>query len=295
MTDNTEQGAALVATHLNDGNGRFKLTTLGKLGAQLPIGIEVSEKLLKDFHHGPWRFKEEKALGAWRDQNKGGTLGGFVTHMMASLMTGIGPHTFGDDMTMVNRELLVNQLWLSDVMYMYVYLRKAALGKHMESVLPCPHCKMKNKRVLDLDGLDVATIDDPSKCYQVVELEDGVVIFNELRTSVTVRPPTWLIMMNPAMFTDNPALRTQLMIENCVCGAEGIESHNPIAILEPDLEEMSKRDVERLTGAIESTPGPRMVIELEDCSRCHQDSLQMVDWAYDSFFTNASQSPSGKT
>lgn len=307
MTDTTDTGASAPPAdwpnpitsepkpaHLSDGNGRFGLTTLGDLGPMLPMGVEVNGKFVKEIDTKPWRFKEEKEMGAYREANKGLTLGGFVTYLIGTMMTRIGPHVFTDATTGPERTMAVNQLYLGDVLYSYMYLRKTSLGKDVDSVLGCPICELKNQRVLDLDGLDVAIVDDPAKLIHEVELHDGVRIFGEIRKLLTLRPPTWMVMQNPIMFTDNMALRTAALINECIIGAEGLDDGNVIVITEPDMDEMSKRDFEMLSTAIETSPGPRMVVELQ-CSRCKRETLQLIDWAYDSFFSTASPSRRGKT
>lgn len=295
MTDTTDtQGADSAQSHLSNGNGKYQLTTLGKLGSQLPIGIDVNGNFSKEIESKPWRFKEEKALGAYREENKGVNLGGFVTHMMGMMMARIGPHIFTEATTEPERTMIVNQLYMADVLYMYAYLRKVCLGRDVDSSLSCPVCELKNDRVLDLDGLDVTTIDDPAALIQEVELFDGVKIFGEFRKHLQIRPPTWMVMQNQGMFSENIALRTELLINECIIGAEGIDAGNPIVIVEPDMDEMTKRDIELLSATITDTPGPRMAIELR-CSRCKRKTLQLIDWQYDSFFSSASPSQFGKT
>lgn len=294
MTDMTDTQGPVQS---NSNKDKYIKTKLGELGSRLPIGVEVNKKLIKDIASRPWRFKEEKELGAYRDENKGLTLGAFISHMMSMMMTKIGPHNFSEPITKATapeRSLIVNQLYLGDVLYMYGYLRKVCLGKDVHSVIPCPFCELKNERILNLDELDVFVVDDPSRLIQEVELYDGVKIFGELRKKLKVRPPTWMIMQNQDMFGDNLALRTGLLINECVVGAEGIEGNNPIVIIENDMDEMSKMDIELLSATIEDTPGPKMAVEL-DCARCRQQSLQIIDWRYDAFFSSVSQSRRGNS
>jgi hypothetical protein len=291
MTDKTDAQEPTEPTDKAEDNGApYRTTTLGELGARMPIGIEVGGKLEKAFGHRKWRFKEEKLLGEIKEENKGMTIGEFVTHVFGLMMTDVGPHNFNGKMSDIEKRLTVTQCYLGDVLYMYAWLRKGCMGKDVDSVLRCSLCSHENQRRLDLDDLDVRVLEDPAKIIQRVELEDGLAIFGELRTAVDVRPPRWHVMENPDMIgTENDAKRTEVLFKECICGAEGIDPGTPIAIADDDLDEMTKVDIERVTAAIEDTPGPQMVIELQ-CTRCRQTSAQVIDYRYDAFFSMSSPS-----
>jgi hypothetical protein len=179
-------------------------------------------------------------------------------------------------------------LYLGDVLYLYAFIRKMALGKLVPTVLVCPNCSMKNKRDLDLDGLDVRVMNDPKHLIQPVELQDGVKIFGELRKQLRVRPPRWQVMSNPDVAaSNNDAEKTVALIRECVCGAEGVKDGQPVVISDVDLDEMSKMDILLLERAIEATPGPQLIVELK-CTACRVQTTMMLDYRYENFFTIAS-------
>lgn len=269
----------------------YRLTTLGELGPLMPMGVVSGAAFVKDFAYRKWRMAEEKLLGQYREDNPGENMGHFIAHMLGVMMTKVGPHAWGATSSDAEKQLAATQYWMGDVLYMYAYLRKASLGHVIKDAeLECPHCRMKNLRALDLDDLDVRVVDDPAQLYQPVELEDGLVIFGELRKQLVIRPPRWQVMLNPELHeAANDAEKAVVLIKDCVCGAEGIPDGRPIAISDADLDELTKLDLERLTSAIEDTPGPQMIIELEKCTKCKRPSKQMIDYRYETFFTISSR------
>lgn len=283
MTDTTDGPKANPSPHSNG----MRFTTLGKLGPRMPIGIEVNGEYHKDFEWRPWRMKEERQLAEYRENNPGQTIGAMLAHMIGVMAVKLGPHRWGESITEAEKQLTITQMYLADVLYLYVYLRKAAMGSAVPAMLQCPNCQLKNKRDLDLDGLDVRVLDDPDSLVQAVELSEGIKIFGELRKRVQIRPPRWQIMMNPELMRkNNDALRTIELFKECVCGAEGIAPNQPIVLDENDIDELTKLDISKLENAIENVPGPQMIVQF-DCSRCQMEVTQMVDYRYESFFTTS--------
>jgi hypothetical protein len=296
MTDTTDNARPGEETDSQTKGNGIDSTTLGERGSVLPIGIETaSNEFLRDFEFRRWRMKEEKLLGQYKEDNPGQTIGEFISHLLGVMLTKLGPHQWNDSVTTAEKQLVISQLYLGDVLYLYSCLRKSALGKDLDAVLQCPNCTLRNERVMDVDDLDVLVLADPEKLIKTVVLEDGLRIFGEVRKTIHVRPPRWQVMSNPEIVQkENEALRTVALFKDCVCGAEGIPEGQPVALLDEDIDEMSKSDIVTLEEAIEDTPGPRMAIEF-DCTRCKVKTLQMIDYRYESFFTKSSPSLPGKS
>jgi hypothetical protein len=295
MTDTTDVKPDEESTTQAEESG-IKIVTLGERGPLLPIGIDSgSGEMLHDFEFRRWRMKEEKVLGKFRQDNPGQSIGDFISHLLGVMLTKLGPYSWNETTTDAEKLLAISQLYLGDVLFLYASLRKSALGKDIRAVLQCPNCTLRNERVMNIDDLDVRVLADPNKLIKSVELEDGIRIFGEVRKVVQVRPPRWIVMSNQEIVQQgNEALKTIALFKDCICGAEGINPDQPIAILDDDIDEMTKTDIVTLEEAIEDTAGPQMAIEFE-CSRCKASTLQMIDYRYESFFTKSSPSLPGKS
>lgn len=281
---------------LKDKEDSSVLTTLEDLGPNFPIGFVAGDELIKEFSAKPWRLKEERQIGKIRDQAKGLTVGEFVRHMMGVMLTKVGPHIDFQSLPDPEKSIILNQMYMPDLLYAYIWLRVNALGPDVPMSLTCPLCKTDFDFEADLKTLEVRVLLKSAKLKKEVKLEDGgFKIHGEMRGKVTVRPPLWSVMDDPQMAgSDNPADRDAAMIKGSVVGADGLDESQPIAILDDDLDEISKRDLLTLTGAIEDSPGPNMLLEA-NCPKCKRRFFQMIEWFYDSFFTLSSQSQNGRS
>ena len=270
------------------------ITTLEDLGPNLPIGFANGNEFLKEFEFKTWKFKEEKQIGKIRENAKGLTVGEFVRHLMSVMLIRIGPHLDFQSLSDPEKTVILSQMYMPDMLYSYIWLRVHSLGPELPMKLKCPTCKYEFDYEVDLKTLEVKVLLEPKKLKKEINLKDGFQIHKELRKKLTIRPPLWSIMDDPQIArSDNPGERDAAMIKGSVVGAEGLENGKPIAILDTDLDEMSKFDIVTTVAAIEDTPGPNMVLEA-DCPKCKTKFFQMIEWFYDSFFTISSQSQIGR-
>jgi hypothetical protein len=280
-------------TEMTEKTSFLRKTTLGELGPNLPIGMISNGQLKKNISCRRWRFAEEKKLSAYKKDNKGVLLGDYIAFMMGMLMTEIGDHKWIDEITPDNqmqRLLSVYGLYQPDVLYMFMYARKVALGNILEGAeFSCPYCQFENKRNLDLDDLDVLVIDKPEDLEIEIELKDGLVIHKELRKKISVTPPKWELMQHPAVYEEDEALLTAETFKRCIVKAEGCDPTKPIVLLDQDLDELSYYDLQLISRTInDNTPGPKMVIEIDKCKKCRKPFKSNVDFGANSFFSSAS-------
>lgn len=266
----------------------WRMTTLGELGPNMPMGIEAGGEFVKGFDSRPWKMREERALGKWLEENKAESVGNFIAHLLGTLMTQVGPFSWGPNTSDAEKTLAISQMYTGDVLYLYAYTRQLALGNLLPATLQCPLCETQNKRELDLDGLDVRVMTDPAKLIQPCELQDGLVINGELRKLLKIRPPLWQTAMSASNAEGSSFERSIALIKDCVCGAEGIEDGTPFVIMDSDIDELSKLDSLLIEEAIEGTAGPQFITELK-CSRCKRVTKQEIDYRYQSFFTVSSE------
>lgn len=263
----------------------MKQTTLADLGAQLPIGVPTADgKLNKSFSVKPFRLKEEKELAALKE--KGGmNLGKYVSHVLAVMLDQVGGQSF-KDLKMEQRLYQISKMYMCDVLYMYVYLRTDALGTSLKMKIPCGRCKAAFDFAADLNTLDVKTVDGLQELVTECELRHGFTYRGATRKKVQLRPVLWNVFESKSS-KDMGALRGAI-IQNAIVGIEGIAEAEMSVIPDATLDELTKRDVETITGLIDGkTPGPIMAVAAE-CPECDSKWMGSIDWGYDSFFSHSS-------
>lgn len=263
----------------------MKSTTLGELGALMPVGILGSDRALnKTFKLKPFRLKEEKELGALKE--KGGmNLGRYVSHVLAVMCEEVGGEKIGD-LKMEQRVLKFGGMWMCDVLYIYTFLRVDALGDALRTKIPCNRCKESFDFTADLMTLDVKTVDKPEELLHEVELKHGFPYQGSIRKKATLQPVRWAVFESRST-KDMGALQAAV-IQNSICALEGIEHEKFSPVPDKALDELTKRDVEMLSKAInENTPGPMMAITAE-CPSCNTKWTGAIDWGYDNFFSHSS-------
>jgi hypothetical protein len=279
---------------------RFTLTTLGELGTNLPVGIAAGDSAprVRPFRLRPFNMKLEKELAKVRErmkQNaKGNTGGSFVRTALAMMVQTIGPHNF-DAMKVPERELVINQLSMPDVIYMYFYARHNALDS--EPVLMnigCSSCKTQYRWFGDLASMDVKVLDDKAAITRTYELRDPLTIRGKTCKILTLGLIKWDSFCQPA-FANQDSLQSAAITAS-IHGIVGFDQAlGTFQLLDTDLDEMTKVDMNRLSANIEEyTPGPQMDITPQ-CPVCKHEQRMMLDWSWDNFFSRSAQRSNKKT
>ena len=143
-----------------DNKPLFTLKSLSDLGANLPIGIPTpGGGISRAFRLRPFKMKQEKALSRLKEESKGSTIGAFVREVLASMVQTVGPHNF-DQMKDGERQVVINQLAMPDVLYLYLYLRFNSLGSDVQMRIRCGACTNEYHWWGDLGSLDVRVVND---------------------------------------------------------------------------------------------------------------------------------------
>lgn len=258
-------------------------TTLKELGKNLPIGVPRQDgSIIKSFDIRPWRMKEEKELGSLRDERRGDSVAKYVSAVLATLCTRIGPNNF-EEISFDNRLLHISQMSMPDVFYVYCYLRYSALGKSVPMEIVCPTCRAKISMEADLESLEVKTIENLSDAFWDYKLQNPFNLRKKQVTGFTLGPAKWnaLEVQKASGIYDIGAAKSGIIIGS-IQKAEGIDG--PPIFIEQEMDEMSKYDLEAIMDGIEKNAvGPDMAIE-ETCSGCKRAFRMSIDWSYDNFF-----------
>jgi hypothetical protein len=264
---------------------KMKTVQLKELGPQLPLGlVDAKGSWAKDIATRPWRMKEERELGALRDQNRDANVAMFVGMVLGAMCTKLGANDL-ESIKSTERRIIVSQMFTGDVFYAYIWLRVQAIGSELQMQLTCPNCSSKFPFDADLESVEVTTVEKLEDAQWTYELANPFTLRGQQLTKLLLGPSRWngLEMMGPSGLNTGAAKAGMIRSSiHAIYGKDG--KPMAIALTDTELDEMSKRDLERITTQIEKNHvGPNMAVEGK-CEKCRAAFKMPIDWGYDSFF-----------
>lgn len=263
-----------------------KIVLLEDLGPCLPIGVLEGASLAKDMDAKAWKMKHERALGEMRSKHKDANVAQYVGMVLSTMYNNLGFFDF-TNMSPSDRRGRIGRMFMGDVFYAYMWLRCQALGDVFVVHVTCPHCGFKYQLKADLKTVEVTCADSIEAVKWRYDLLDPFVIQDQEITYFEMGPCKWRTL--EAGFCGgalNIGAAKAMIIRGSIWKAPELTKG---ALSEEDLDEMTKRDLEAMTAAIDSHHvGPDMSIE-DSCKRCNSDFKASIDWGYDSFFSNSSR------
>jgi len=259
-----------------------KIQTIKERGALLPLGIQdKSGKLHRDISVRRWRMKEERELGELRDRHKDANLATYVSMILATMCTRLGPHDF-EKMKFEERCLILSQMFMGDVFYAYVWLRINCLGHSFPIEFQPAWSNKPLKIKADLWSVQVKSAESYESSCWAYKLNDPFEIRGKKVTGFRLSPQRWSSMEqhNAVGAGSNQGLAKLIIIKSSIIGCEGIDGE--IMLTDNELDELSKLDLEKLTTLLDQNVlGPVMAVEGEYRGRPFRAP---IDWGYDSFF-----------
>ncbi len=259
--------------------------TIAKRGARLPLGISHGGALHRDLAVRKWRMKEERELGELRDENKDANLAKYVSMVLATMCTRLGPHDF-DKMSFDQRLLAVSQMYMGDVFYAYVWLRIAALGSEFKLTFKPSWAPKPLPITADLNSVEVRSAESAEDASWEYQLQDPIVIRGKRTTRFMLGPVRWNTLENIETLgqTANTAVVKSGMLTASITGCDGFDG--PVHLVDSDLDELTKWNLESATNGVdEHSIGPNMRVEGTYKGREFKAS---IDWGYDRFFAISS-------
>lgn len=262
------------------------IETLEKLGSTLPIPIKGKTV---DFSFRPWKMAEEKKVGDLRKKNR--QLGKFMRTMFDELLVTFGGQDW-KDMKPNDRKLLLNQVPMGSMFYMYFYLRYEALGEDLKvKELECPRCASTIPEFTgDLNSLEVKVTDLEDSTQFTYELKKPFQVGEVKIIGICLTYTPWDALEKVGMNALNSGNVKEAMIQHSYVGVL-VEGNDKVVNLDKIavIENLSKRDIEGIHDALDKhNGGPVMGLSLE-CKACDHKWEESLDWTYDNFFTSSSQ------
>jgi hypothetical protein len=265
----------------------YRKTTLAEWKSRLPIGSVNGDKLDQTLSLLPYKGKQERELAKLR---RGFTTGGaYANAVLKLLVSRFGEHDFSE-LSDKEKELVLHDAHLADVLYAYLYVRREAVGNEMDFFYDCPKCKAKQVRtVADLDTLGVNVVEKLDVLDWELRLRDGIPIFGEVRKVFRMGATKWgPYVKETATRKADDVLRSVLLLQATLTEVPGLEA--PPVITDSDADETSYYDLQLIETQIGlHTPGAEFALETE-CPRCGVTILHPVEWNSANFFSIASPS-----
>lgn len=279
-------------TENSQSNDLYRVTSLGELGANLPVARAKSDgSLIKErgFSFFEWDMEVEEKIG--KIQSKAKNLGSMVSQMMDLLLDQFCGEDF-QSLPKDQRIVLLNQLDFPNMLYMYMYLRFEELGSEIRMDVSCPTCKKLNKDfVADLNDLEVHVKDEEHNRQQEYELTKPILMDGGyIVSSILYDVSKWDTMERATQdVAENPAKMKQLLFRSSILSGkakdkEGNEKEYPVDLI---LKKLKKIDIEKISKAItDNNAGPSMGIK-GNCVHCSAEFFRIIEWNYQFFFDSS--------
>ena len=266
----------------------------------LPIGLEVNEQhgfIPKDnsFKFKDWGFEEEEKIAKLKNEES--SSGVFATKVLSLMLDELGGLKW--DKLGEIKAVILNQMNLADMLYMYIYLRVESLGSEFAfSNLVCPFCNYTHEEyVVDLKDLDVDCMPEGEKPSDSVDYKLLKPIkyshvgpdkkpIEEVIESFKICRSKWNVMETITGETaSNEALTKKVILKGSIVGYNDsigfVDAENMIG-------KLRKIDFERLDRVISNhNHGPTIVVS-DKCKNCNKSWNQQINWSYDYFFGSSS-------
>ena len=263
-------------------------TTMSNLGANLPLGVpDPTGALVKPFSVKPWRMREEKELGKLRSEIPGTVsvaqqTGLVVMHMLNS----VGNHDF-TKMKHPEKQLVVSQMFMGDVWYVYAFIRKHCISEEVPMKLTCPRCGKEFDYQANLQTLQVNHANELEAAKWEYNLKVPFEIRGKEVKKFVLGPQRWEIAEKSYATKDESVAKELAMIGSI----KGLNDDTAqLELMSGELDDMSKKDLEGLINEIDiHYMGPNMAIEMtkeDKCPNCGyaSDYVISLDWSYNNFF-----------
>lgn len=247
----------------------------------LPIGIPVGDLLERSLVGKDWRLKEEKELGMALEKVEVTRVGQYVSTVLSVLCTQIGNHEFAK-MKDSERRLAVNQMWIPDVLYTYLWLRILTMGNMLQMETQCPNCGNKSSFQADLNTVEISIVESMANSYWKYELASPITVRGRQVTGFIMGPARWGVIDALGSRVRNMGAMKDSLIKGSIHWMLGFDEFFPIGVNE--LDELRKRDIEDLTDRLDQNSlGADMSID-EDCEACGKQFRTSLDWRAKGFF-----------
>lgn len=263
-----------------------KKATLAEHGPSLPIGmLDQSGQCRRDVVLRPWKFKQEKALGALLGDEF--NLVQYVEAAIGEMCTQLGPHNL-EAMKPEKRAVILSQMWMADVFFVYLLIRVKSLGNLLSLKLVCPHCGARFDHTADLDTVLIESVERVEDAQWEYDVQRPFEIRGKTAEKLLMGPARWSSLAQiPGDVRNFGDLKEGILLGS-ICEVKG---HGQMMLVADELDDMEKVDIETLTWEVDKrSVGPDMSIEGVCASaKCKKDYIIAIEWSNRDFFAPSSR------
>lgn len=251
--------------------------TLAEYGPRLPCGLKKDGGLVRDFECRPMKTSDERILAKLKKDNM--TMGAYVSMILGHQFSTIA----GMDLTKMKpaeRAVQLGRLYMGDIFYAYVWLRRETMGTDLAIQISCTCTKEPFKWVGNLDTLTVATVTDEKDLEWTYEFRRPIEIRKKVVKKLRLTQPLWNVV---AQTTSGSVDLARLnLVRGAVIGFN--DDPERVDFQDSELDEIGKADLELLSKGFEPHwLGPNMSIEGQ-CPNCEREFKKPIEWDYGNFF-----------
>lgn len=271
---------------------RLELTTLGNLGARLPIGVLAGDRYEQGLEVRPFTHRHQKQLCDLQENQKRGGSGQLWLDLVQLLCPVVGPYRL-DAMAERERTVALSRMHAADILYAVMWARACAIGAEFPIQITCPNprCGTSQEIEADLNDLDVVALHD-DRAVDIefdYELRDGLPVSGQERGRIVrLGPVPWQVYDSPRLNGPNgrnPAYVEAVYLSGAIRAVDGRE----IAVVPEDLDDVSVHDMAGMVAEWTARhPGPRFTID-DRCPECGTAVRGEFSWRQSGFFRRPSR------
>lgn len=274
-------------SNLLDSSRKIQKQTLSERGPVLPIGIvDSSGNLHRGIECREWRLKEERELGSALERVESARMGQYISTVIGTLCTQLGPFKL-DTMKPTERSVIISQMWMPDVFFVYLWLRVQTMGKILTLKMTCPNCGHRFDYSADLESVTITSVEKAEDARWKYQVQRPFELRGKKVKEMTFGPARWASI---DALGDKVGRNFGIMKAGLILGSiSEINGASGVAYGDNELDEMYKIDIETLTNLIDSMSlGPDMSVE-DVCLKCSKPYRSSLDWGNDAFFAVSSR------
>lgn len=271
--------------------GADALPTLDAYGKRLTLGYrDAGGEMHRDFELVEWDWDLEEELGELVEREKTITMGVYISEIVGRATARLGKI----DLTKLKRSqrrLIVSNMFMADVLQIYVWIRIGALGHRLRlEPFVCENCPQRIDFVGDLRTLEVQPPPEEGKVpTREVKLPRPFSYGGADRDRVTVGPLRWAFMeTGDASTLTNPAKLRKATIAHGIVSVPGAPE-GPVALQRDHLRQLGSAGVNAIVAAIDEVGGGVVMEMAGTCPRCGHPYRKPIDWSYADFFGRSSR------